>query len=68
MDSNLLANLICESLERGENFCTLQSTLSQYERRAKIYNYGMQTGLEILGETYGSQIGAVKYLRNIGVN
>ena len=68
LDSNILASVICSSLSKGENFSQYNNTLQKYEGKSKMNNYGMQTGLELIGEIYQSKFGPMKYLRNFGTN
>jgi ubiquinone biosynthesis UbiH/UbiF/VisC/COQ6 family hydroxylase len=67
MDANLLANIVTGALHNGKNFSEYE-VLRDYEIASKISNYGVQTGLEVIGELYGTQFEPIKYLRNIGVS
>lgn len=42
--------------------------LCEYERKSKLVNYSMQTGLEVLNEVYSNRSWPMICLRNLGVS
>lgn len=66
LDSSILANVICRGLNSGNNFWT-EDVLSEYERKAKLSNYSMQSGLEAIKVLYSLDSAPVNLARNFGL-
>lgn len=66
LDSSILANVICKSLNEGRTF-TSEDTLYEYEWKAKANNYSMQAGLETIKTMYSLYSLPVNWARNFGV-
>lgn len=67
LDSEILANTVCKALNDGRDFA-LQDVLFEYEKYAKLNNYTMQGGLEVIKTAYSLNSKPVSFLRNLGVD
>lgn len=67
LDSNILANILCKSINEGAELgCA--SRLFEYEFHAKKNNYIMQSNMEALKLAYGFQAEPLAAVRNFGMD
>lgn len=67
LDANILANVICKTIESGGAISS-ETNLFEYEFLAKKNNYLMQSGIEVLKMAYGFQSAPLANLRNLGID
>ena len=66
-DAGVLAEVIKQSIESGEDFAS-HRVLSRYQRRRKAENLGMMGAMEGFKRLFGSEEPALTWLRNTGMN
>ena len=66
LDANILANTICKAINEGRDF-SKEDILFEYEKKAKLNNYSMQGGLEVIKTAYSLNSEAFGWVRNLGV-
>jgi 2-octaprenylphenol hydroxylase len=67
LDANILANVVCKSLEEGARVGEV-SRLFEYELLSKKNNYLMQAGMEALKLSYGFKAEPLSFARNLAVD